>query len=335
MGNMGRLFLFAALLQIGLAYGLVTVETRSGNIGDNASRQELLADLDLQIVRGAWDSENLAVPIRILPTTSEAIRPFLSVREGRDVLLVRSESIRLLSASDRLAVVSSLAGGYYNGLLASYRVTVDTAKNDLTKEPALDRLGIDAKALTGILPAESILSEYAKRWAYKLSAGHGPNCWHTSMASIFPNWRVSRRMSADEFACHVRTSFVPIDRPLQWGDLIRLSYGNEEVHGFTFLGIDSKETKRSIVFTKNGRMQSYFLFMDLDTVKNQVYPGNEIHYYRAVKTAVDPREDSKAACAGYPEDNSRAEEPARDPFLAAALRLGGLSALPETSLTGN
>jgi len=184
----------------------------------------------------------------------------------------------------------------FNGDLFTYRVTVNADTNRLTEEPVIESLGIAAKDLKGVLPAEQLLSPYARQWAYKMSSGYGANCWHTSMSSIFLGWSQPRRMPPQEFRCHVEHSFEPIDRPSQWGDLIRLSSGEEEVHGFTFLGVDSSDPSRQIVFTKNGRYQSKFLFMDLATVRDYVYGGNEVSFYRKVRAAVDPKEDASAPC---------------------------------------
>ncbi len=176
----------------------------------------------------------------------------------------------------------------------SYKVVVDAEKNKLEQEPVIEALGY--VNLKGKIAAENLLSPYAQKWAYQMSPGYGPNCWHTSMASIFLGWAQGRRMPPKEFTCHLKESFEQIDRPSQWGDLIRLSSANEEVHGFTYLGVDSQDPKLSIVFTKNGRMQSRFLFMDLATVEESVYPGNEITFFRRVRAAADPKEDKSAPC---------------------------------------
>lgn len=180
--------------------------------------------------------------------------------------------------------------------LYTYKVTVNADTNRLGEEPVIEGLGIATKDLKGAVPAEQLLSPYARKWAYQMSAGHGPNCWHTSISSLFLGWSQPRRMPPKEFHCHVETSFEPIDRPSQWGDLIRLSAGPSEVHGFTYLGVDSADPTRAIVFTKNGRYQSRFLFMDLATVRDYVYPGNEVTFYRKVRTAIDPKEDASAPC---------------------------------------
>jgi len=196
----------------------------------------------------------------------------------------------------RSALETRMRNDSSNRELNTYKVTVNADTNRLGEEPVIEGLGILAKDLKGVIPAEQLLSPYAKKWAYQLSEGHGPNCWHTSISSIFLGWAQPRRMPPKEFHCHVENSFEQIDRPSQWGDLIRLSAGQMEVHGFTYLGVDSSDPTRAIVFTKNGRYQSKFLFMDLATVRDYVYPGNDVTFYRKVRPAIDPKEDSSAPC---------------------------------------
>lgn len=290
-------------------FSYVTVETEKFGLGNLTEREALYRSLDREISAGVWDTARLRF------------------RAGEGFLEVSSANYRSLPEVTRRAVVERLASYYESNDLGSYRVKVDEAKNRLADEPILFLLGIDVAKLTGLIPAEKLLSSYAQKWAYQMSGGYGPNCWHTSMASIFRSWSKPRRMPPKEFACLVKTYFEPIERPSQWGDLIRLADGEEEVHGFTFLGEDSKVKDRFIVFTKNGRMQSRFLFMDLATVRDKVYPGNQVTYFRAKRMAIDPKENPSAPCQ-FEDDDGWGRDSERDPIIEAGLRLRPTETLP-------
>ncbi len=219
--------------------------------------------------------------------------------------------------------MNNLASLYDLPNFGSYRVTVDTTENNLNDEPLLLNLGVKVKGLPKVVPAEQLLSEYAQKWAYKLSEKAGANCWHTSISSINHNWIKPRRMLPSEFLCHLRTAFEPIDAPSQWGDLIRLTAQNDEVHGFTFLGVDKKDTSKKIVFTKNGYAQGYFQFMDFQTV-TLIYSGTQPTYFRRVRAAIDPKEDASAPCANAVANGTARASATReqaDPILDAGLRL--------------
>jgi len=187
-------------------------------------------------------------------------------------------------------------------------------------------LGIDPKKLPKTVPAEQLLSEYAQKWAYKISEGPGANCWHTSISSINHNWIKPRRMLPPEFLCHLNTSFQHIDAPAQWGDLVRLSMGGSEVHGFTFLGLDRADSSRQIVFTKNGYAQGYFLFSDVQTVRN-IYFGCDATYFRRTKVAIDPIQDPSAPCARAAEMEFESLEEPVDAIIRAGMNLKPLSEL--------
>lgn len=110
-------------------------------------------------------------------------------------------------------------------------------------------------------------------------------------------------MTPEEFSCHVKNSFTQLHpeslSELEYGDLIRLTDDNGEVHGFTFLGPDRKKPDRFIVFTKNGWNRSRYLFMDLDTVWQEVYPNTDISYYRPHRTPIDPASGEETECSEY------------------------------------
>ncbi len=180
----------------------------------------------------------------------------------------------------------------------SYKAFVDTKFNILTDEPALIRLKTPLDQLAELAPAEKMLSPYAQTWAYKQSSKNGPNCWHTSMASLFLGWTKHRYMGPNEYSCHLKTHFTPIEKLEKWGDMIAFdSSSHSPVHGLTYLGPDKADPKRTIVFTKNGYAQSKYLFMTLDDVKD-IYSPKYVNYYRPNKDVViDPSEDPNAPCA--------------------------------------
>lgn len=291
----GMVFSFIAVAE-------VVVETQPFGLGNANEKSELYRVLDQQLRAGLWDSAQI------------------SFRVGDGLLKVTSQHYSRFNKALQQEVLSRLASYYNRQELATYRVNVEREKNRLEEEAVIRRLQIELSQYSATIPAEKLLSPYAQKWAYQMSKGYGANCWHTSMASIFLNWNQGRRMPPKEFSCLISNYFEPIDKPTQWGDLIRLSQGGEDVHGFTFLGIDSQDRNRSIVFTKNGRWQSRFLFMDLLTVREQIYPGNEISFFRAKKMAIDPKEDPSAPCQ-FQDEGSWKIESERDPIVEAGIRL--------------
>jgi hypothetical protein len=172
-----------------------------------------------------------------------------------------------------------------------------------------------------VVPAEQLLSPYAGKWAYKLAENDGPNCWHTSIASIFPGWDKHRYMDPNEFACHIKNSFVPLQpksmNELEFGDLIRLSTSGSEIHGFTFLGLDRKHPEEAIVFTKNGYARSRFLFMTLTTVR-EIYSNMEISFYRPSRTPTDPSTHANTECRSI--EGLREPTGERNPLVMAGFR---------------
>jgi hypothetical protein len=221
-------------------------------------------------------------------------------RDGKTMATaLTAANVKALSAKGVTTIVDTLAREV-EVLVRHYRVTVDTEAEDLSGEEILPRLSIDPAMLEGVLPAEDLLSPYAQEWAYRRSQRNGPNCWHTSIASVFPSWTNHRYMDDSEFSCHIEHSFTRLadatPGDLQFGDLIRLYRGNGEVHGFTYLGTARDNPTRHIVFTKNGYAQSYYLYMDLATVQNQIYPGNRVGYYRPHRVPTDPSEDETSEC---------------------------------------
>lgn len=252
---------------------------------------------------------------------------------GVQVLVLTKESFNLLDEKAKETAVAYLAEYHERETNSVYQVNVPTkVVNDLTKEAALVRLGIPFADLADVVKAEALLSPYGKRWAWKWSEYNGPNCYHTSVASIFDEWEKHRYMGPRELMCHQETYFDEIAKPEAWGDLISFNDGNDvPIHAFTYLGTDRKTPGRALVFTKNGYQRSRFLMMSYSAVYN-IYQGfgiRHIRYYRpkAGVKAVDPAKVAQAPC--YTEYYYKWEKPSlreANPLLQA-----GLKAKPTTS----
>lgn len=52
------------------------------------------------------------------------------------------------------------------------------------------------RSASGNVEAVKLLSSYAESQAYKKPSSSGPNCWHSSIAAIFPSWGNTKRFSA-------------------------------------------------------------------------------------------------------------------------------------------
>ncbi len=170
-------------------------------------------------------------------------------------------------------------------------VMVDTLDPLLVSQTNITRYA--GRTLTGLpqnIAAEKLLSPYAESTAYSYSNFSGPNCWHTSIASLFKEWIERRHMSGDEFSCVLRTYFVEVKSP-HFGDVIRFRDENGgEVHGATFIGIDST-TEEAVVYTKNGYAKSEpWGFMSLADVK-KVYPeATSVRFFSPTREAIEPRD---------------------------------------------
>jgi len=238
-----------------------------------------------QHLRRLIESESLDAKGWQLPTDGPAPWP------------ISAETFKALAKPEQAKVLETLATYHDRYVQSSFLVDVDTHFNSLNQEPIILRLGINLAQLAHSVAAETLLSSYAQKWATRESANDGPNCYHTSMASIFKEWKKHRYMSTEEFNCHLNTSFKEIKNPEQWGDLVRFGNRDYPTHGFTYLGTD-RRTGKQIVLTKNGYAQSYYLFMDYDDVMT-IYHPTDVSYHRAFEQAIDPANEKSAPC--YPQ----------------------------------
>ena len=321
----GLVFFAFLVVSFGNAQALIKVTTERANFQKSDAWPLLLEQVRHQIKIGIWDSRGIRFPIENKASAMPELANALVTQDGKNLLRVDSASFASLPSTLQDKVVENLASYYDLPNFGAYRVTVDTQENNLNNEPLIQRLGIKVKDLPRVVPAEQLLSEYAQKWAYKDSEQNGANCWHTSIASINHKWEVPRRMFPPEFLCHLKNSFEPIDALSQWGDLVRISSGGEEIHGFTFLGVDSNEPAKKIVFTKNGYMRGNFLFMDFDTV-TQMY-GGDVSYFRSIRAAIDPKADPSAPCAHAASLNG-GWQPERDALIEAGMRIKPPTSFP-------
>lgn len=270
-------------------------------------RRDIRAGLAHDLAAGAYDRSGITWPV----LTADGI-------ESRPVT---AALFQRLSPMAQWTLVDALAEDA-EFVWRTYRVKVDTTDQDLWQEEIFARLNLDPSSLADEVPAEQLLSPFARTWAYRDSGTSGPNCWHTSMASIFLGWTDARYMSPGEYACHIRESFteltdVELD-DLQFGDMIRLSDGGE-VHGFTYLGTDSADARRHLVFTKNGYARSRYVFMEIATVRDVIYSGNDVTYHRPHRVPADPSTDVTSEC--YDAFRRGTFEPEANPMVLAGYRL--------------
>lgn len=196
-----------------------------------------------------------------------------------------------LLSSDQTLVQTIQVEAARDGADKFASVQVETKQPNLALQTNITRYA--KRSLSGLadeVPAQTLLSPYAEKVAFTMSPKDGPNCWHTSIASLFAKWTKSRYMHDAEFSCHVRTWFREVNEP-QFGDLIRFLDGaGEELHGATFIGVD-KATQEAVVFTKNGYSNAegwgFMTFADLKEVYSNV---ESVKFYTPIETALEPQD---------------------------------------------
>lgn len=274
------------LLSSSLSSGAILIDTQPDDASLLARDQnQIQSQLMKEIHSGIYDKSGIMWPVVVKGT--------------RGKMTLSADNFKRLSRQQQSSVVRDLVK--YVGFFASssYKATVNADTEALADQSIFKRLSTNKSLFHGTHPAEQLLSSYARKWAYKMSDSNGPNCWHTSIASIFPNWEKHRYMDPNEFACHLKNSFIQLQpknlNELEFGDLIRLANGSSEVHGFTFLGMDRKKPTEAIVFTKNGYARGRYLFMTLTTVR-EIYSNTEISFFRPTRTPDDPSTHTNSEC---------------------------------------
>ncbi len=279
------LFLLPALLN-----AAVVVDTQGANSEDVRGAIE----------SGSWDNYHLQAPIEKNGIISQ--------------IEISKQKFSELPLADQNSLVKGLSI-YYNGETnSSYSVWVGTKLNDLKIEPAMVRLAIPFETLPVSVWAEQLLSAYALKWAKKWSQFDGPNCYHTSMASIFSDFTDARYMGPQELLCHQRTYFDSIEKLELWGDMVSFDdYYGVPIHAFTYLGADRKDPSKKLVFTKNGYRVSPYLYMSYDEVYRiyESYGIAKVRYYRpkAEANALDPKKHTDSPCYSFFSGGSWAQDP--------------------------
>lgn len=145
-------------------------------------------------------------------------------------------------------------------------------------------------ATSGVVPAQNLLSPYARQVALTFPTTEFVNCWFTSMASLMPGFDKPRYMGDKEFACHLNQSFKKTTTP-QFGDVVRFQdKDGGEVHGATYVGVD-EATGGVIVFSKNGPTKATpFGFSTIESLSKTVYRETaSVTFYRPAKKISDPK----------------------------------------------
>lgn len=193
-----------------------------------------------------------------------------------------------------IKVITLHEGSAYSAVL------VNTSEPLLSSQTNISKYA--GRAIAGLpkeVPAQNLLSPYAEKTAYSYSYFNGPNCWHTSIASIFKEWTQRRHMAEGEFSCLIRNYFVEVKSPM-FGDVVRFrGFNNKEIHSATFIGID-QISKEAIVYTKNGYSKSEpWTFMSLADVK-RVYPeAINVLFFAPLRKALEPRNDAEPCYNEY------------------------------------
>lgn len=203
---------------------------------------------------------------------------------------VESQSHDLHGGSNALKVTISEGPKPSNGRGSGPMVVhVDTTQAAFAAQTNIKKFM--KRSASGTVEATKLFAPYAETMAYKLSKESGPNCWHASIAAIFPSWQDTKRfVSEKEFACHLKHSFKETKAPT-FGDVIRFRKDSgEEVHGATYIGVDADG--KDIAFSKNGydKERGYF-FYTLETAKRVYSGGDVITYWTPVKEPKDPTKE--------------------------------------------
>ena len=143
-------------------------------------------------------------------------------------------------------------------------------------------LGEKIKCSNNYCQVESLLSDFTAKWYGKFSKREGPNCFHSSLASISITPLPVEELSDKEFLCNIKNSFaIVIDNPTL-GDLILFTDENDMyVHSAVYIGkLDNP--KADIVFTKNGRNISRYFFTSIKQLQTKTYPNTKTQIFRKI-----------------------------------------------------
>lgn len=317
------LLVLLPLLSFGLdARPLVQAEPIDGSGSYRSKIQSQV--IRQQIESGEWDRFSLIYSISPTGSDLSQLPAEFLIRQGEHYYLkLTRASFALASEYGKQQMVERLVSYYRYKHYPVYRViTMDMPVGGFPVADFLDWQTVEFPFAT-----HRFLSGFGRRWAYQVNSKAGANCWHSSIASISKAWVASRYMGENEFACHLGKSFVRIEQPEEFGDLIRIqdTKGNE-VHGFTYVG--HTERGERITFTKNGYSPGHYLFMRLeDVVRGYGGLGQEVSYYRMTSEAIDPHENLSAPCRPHYQTLSRSNGNSPDALLTKAMENNPLEKL--------
>jgi hypothetical protein len=164
------------------------------------------------------------------------------------------------------------------GPIKAYQVTVAFCVKSLS----------EFASPSSIYPCRGVPIEYVtdsafmNTWAYRRSGKDGPNCFHCALAVADNSWLVPRFISPETFKNELSTSFLEVSEP-KFSDLAVFYNGSSIEHAASFVGKD--QDGESIVFTKNGRADGYYLFMDVRELMSHsfAYTGTSVKYFSSIK----------------------------------------------------
>lgn len=269
------------------SYAQINLDVEKKTVAELVPTSDRSAALIASIEDGQWDDAKIRIPLQ----------------NGRKVLLSK-ESFKSLQPAERSNLVAALL--HWEDQLPAYRVQVNVPeiKTQIESSWVVQNLSLNLNSFGTQTPAQDLLSRFVQNWIYRFSKVDGPNCIFSAVAALYAELEQPRYMDSAEFLGHMNRSFVRIEKPEQWGDIIRFVIPGD-IHAMVYLGEDRNEPQTQIVLTKNGYRASYLSFMSLDQVKS-IYTGySGIEYYRAVKPLdlsetstlegrVEPQETSKA-----------------------------------------
>ncbi|MEI6804914.1 MAG: hypothetical protein WCK49_00215 [Myxococcaceae bacterium] len=242
------------------------------------------SSLGRQIELGGVDGDNESIPVLETEITQELL-PYVDIKGSDWFLRIEQKSYLLADAALRSRMQDKIFINF--GAVKGYHPVLDLDKSELQNEPILARLHPNLSAFGPDAPIEQLLSSFGRQWAKKNSEEEGPNCFFSAIASLNEGWNTPRFMSEPELMCHLKRSFIEIDELTQFGDALVL-FGEDGTpeHAATYVG--QLSTGEKIIFTKNGRRPSFYLFMDLDTItgNEHSYKGSKPKFFRSIKTSL-------------------------------------------------
>lgn len=247
----------------------LSIETEKYETVLSGKLDKYLSFLGLQIKLGYADSWNLSVSAPLSGVHSECIR---SCDDKTCVLPITGENFQKSNSSVRHLMEWQLLQlmGKMNAYYVNLRMC-STHNKDSNQQLACISI-----------PYELICpSEFLKTWIYKQSGKLGPNCYHSALAAKEYPWLLPQFISEEEFQRELNDNFKEISEPEKFGDIAVLRDGSKLEHAASFVG--KNQNDELIVFTKNGKEDGYYLFMNLHDLMTDdfAYANTTVKFYRS------------------------------------------------------